>query len=211
VRLYFIRHGENLANIELIMSYKVVDYPLTDQGRQQAAYLAQWLTDHNIKSVYSSPLKRAYETAAILANYLAISEVRVLEDLRELNVGVLDGKKDPESWLIHDSIIRRWFEGEAALSFEGGENLLMLQERIAGVVRQIITENSELGPDDGVAIVAHGGSIVFGLPPLCPDLTPATYRVGMKNTATTIVETNSNILTCLEWGSVRHLPVEPPR
>ncbi|MDQ6741370.1 MAG: histidine phosphatase family protein, partial [Candidatus Dormibacteraeota bacterium] len=36
-RLYLARHGENRANIEGVLSHRVVDHPLTDRGRRQAA------------------------------------------------------------------------------------------------------------------------------------------------------------------------------
>ena len=208
MKLYFIRHGENKANIDHVMSYKVIDFSLTERGVEQARYLAEWLVDHQIATIYSSPLKRALETAEIIAERNGISEITLLEELRELNVGVLDGKSDLLSWEIHDDIIHRWFEGEAGLSFEGGESLIQLQTRLHQAMNRILAETENLPPEQNIAIVAHGGLITFGLPSLCPDLTQETYRVGMKNTATTIVEVNENQLSCLHWGLTKHLPEE---
>lgn len=208
MKLYFIRHGENKANIDHTLAYKVVDYALNETGVQQAQYLAAWLADQQIVRVYASPLKRATQTAQIVADRLGLAPITFLADLCELNVGVLDGHSDLRSWEIHDDIVHRWFEGNAELSFEGGENLLQLQARLRRAVEQILAANVTLTTAQSVAIVAHGGVITFGLPALCPTLTQETYRVGMQNTATTIVEVNEVQLSCLQWGLTAHLPLE---
>lgn len=207
MKLYFIRHGENQANIDRIFSYRIVDYPLTPKGIEQARYLATWLADRHIVRVYSSPLKRAFETAEIVAKNLELPQVTLIEGLRELNVGILDGKSDPESWVLHDDIVRRWFEGEAELTFEGGENRLELEARFKASLDRILAENSGLNDEAGIAIVAHGGVLVFGLPVLCNNLTQAQYRRPMPNTAVAIVEVKDGQLSCSRWNSIEHLPL----
>lgn len=208
MRLYFIRHGENQANIDRIMSYKIVDYPLTPKGWQQAEYLAAWLADHQIAKVYSSPLQRAFQTAQVVQEQLGLPPVGVLEELRELNVGVLDGKGDPADWEIHDGIIRRWSDGEATATFEEGEDHFSVQKRLRLAVEQIVAENSHLAEKQGIAIVGHGGIFVYGLPWLCHDLSCEQANQGLKNTAVTIVETDGNRFSHLQWGMLEHLPVE---
>lgn len=205
MKLYLTRHGENLANIEEIMSYKIIDYSLTEKGREQGRYLAEWLADKQIAKIYSSPLKRALETTQIVAQRLGLAEFTVLEDLRELNVGVLDGRKDAESWQLHNHIVQRWFEGEAELTFEEGESHLGLRERLKRALEQIIAENLHLGDEQGVAVVCHGGILVYGLPWICDDLTIETARTGLGNTAVTVVEVKQERLNCLHWGLSEHL------
>jgi broad specificity phosphatase PhoE len=205
MKLYFIRHGENRANVERVMSYKIVDYPLTSRGVEQASYLADWLSNRKIVRVYSSPLKRAYETAEIVTKRLDLSEISVLEELRELNVGLLDGKGDAASWEIHDNIIRRWFDNEPDLMFEEGENHHGLRERLKQAVTRILAENSHLDAEQGVAVVAHGGLYTFGLPSLC-EIRPDWWRRGMGNTAVTVFEVNGEQLSCTHWGLSEHLP-----
>ena len=208
MRLYFIRHGENQANIDRIMSYKIVDYPLTTKGLEQAEYLAAWLADHRITKVYSSPLRRAFQTAQIVQERLGLLSVEVLEELRELNVGALDGKGTPADWEIHDGIIRRWSGGEATATFEEGEDHLNVQKRLRLAVEQIVAENSGLGDKQGIAVVGHGGIFVYGLPWLCHDLSWEQASQGLKNTAVTIVETDGRRYSHLQWGLLEHLPAE---
>ncbi|HEY3110137.1 MAG TPA: histidine phosphatase family protein, partial [Chloroflexota bacterium] len=55
-RIYLVRHAENRANVERLMSHRVIDYPLTDLGREQAEALARWFLDRALARVYTSPL-----------------------------------------------------------------------------------------------------------------------------------------------------------
>src|SRR5687768_8889360 len=98
-RIYFVRHGENRANVERRMSWRVIDYPLTEPGPRQAAAVAEWFRARPIEAVYASPLLRARETADRIAEVVG-AEVVEAEPLRELNVGELDGLGDPDSWAL---------------------------------------------------------------------------------------------------------------
>lgn len=71
------------------------DIPLSEEGRKQARLLAKRLKHEKIDVVYSSPLSRAYETANII-NQHHKKEIVVLEDLREMCLGELEGKTKEE-------------------------------------------------------------------------------------------------------------------
>src|SRR5579872_6100860 len=88
--LYLVRHGENLANITKEFSYKLVDYPLTPKGVLQAEQTAAFfLNTIPLMAAFASPLKRARETAEIIARAQNLS-VTVLEEFREVNVGDME-------------------------------------------------------------------------------------------------------------------------
>jgi probable phosphoglycerate mutase len=205
LKLYFVRHGENQANIDKVLSHKIVDYSLTPKGVKQSQYLAEWLADHDIARIYSSPLKRAYETAQIVANRLNLTEIRLIEDLRELNVGVLDGKGDPDSWVLHDAILKSWWEGDPESTFEGGENHHGLRQRLRFSTEQIVRESLDLQTGN-VVVLGHGALFTFGLPILCADVPWEKVNVGLRNTAVTVVEVSENSYNCLHWGLTDHLP-----
>ena len=44
-RIYLVRHAENRANVERLMSHRVIDYSLTDLGHEQAEALGRWFLD----------------------------------------------------------------------------------------------------------------------------------------------------------------------
>ena len=71
--LYLVRHGENLANLTREFSYRKVDYPLTERGVRQAEQTAAHFASlgarpggRPIDAIFSSPLKRALQTAEII-------------------------------------------------------------------------------------------------------------------------------------------------
>ena len=62
VKLYFIRHGESLANQKDVFIGQY-DFDLTEKGRKQAEMVADYLKDVKVDAIYSSDLLRAYHTA----------------------------------------------------------------------------------------------------------------------------------------------------
>ena len=164
-RLYLIRHGENRANLTLEFSHKAVDYPLTPRGVLQAQQTAAYLVDKEIHAVYSSPLKRALQTAEIIAGRLNL-ELEVLENFREINVGRLEGHSDlAEAWKINYQITDAWWAGQSETPFPGGENRTALWARMqAGLTH--ITENKS---GRNLAVIGHGGLFTFTAEYLCPQ------------------------------------------
>ena len=205
MKLYFIRHAENQANIDRILSYKLVDLDLTPLGIQQANAVAAWLSDKHIAKIYSSPLKRTMQTAEIIAQRLRLSEVIVLEELREINVGALDGKRDEASWATHDSIIKRWASGESDLAFADGESLAGLRERTKRAVEFVVAQNSHLTDNDGIALVCHSGILNYGLSWLCANQNGSQVRPALAPTAIIMVEAKNDQLHCVNWGLDSHL------
>ena len=65
MRLYMIRHGETEWNVKKRFQGQS-DIPLNNEGRKIARITAEALADVPFTRVYTSPLKRAYETAIIL-------------------------------------------------------------------------------------------------------------------------------------------------
>lgn len=84
---HFIRHGESVSNAEPGRDLSDTDGDrLTDRGHEQAALAAQHLGDLRIDRLWSSPLRRAQETAAPIAEALGL-EVEIHDDLQELREG----------------------------------------------------------------------------------------------------------------------------
>ena len=203
--IYLVRHAENRANVERLMSHKVIDYPLTDLGREQAEALGRWFLDRALVCVYTSPLKRAKETGEYIARATGAPTVEA-EALRELHVGELDGRGDEASWTVHDDIIARWRAGEWEARFPGGESYREAYDRLAGFLAEVAQRH----PEGDVAVVGHGGLYSTVLPRLCPVAGhDGTSPLRLRNTAVTIVRHQSGALTCERWGGTDHLPELP--
>jgi broad specificity phosphatase PhoE len=171
-RLYLVRHGENQANLTKEFSYRRVDYSLTPKGVLQAQQTAEYFTAQPVDAIYSSPLKRAVETAQIIAAHLGLS-CQVVEDFREVNVGDLEGQPvTPELWERHNRIIYAWFNGDKEARFPGGEDYHALWARTQAGLRLALAGLS----DRTALIVGHGGMFTLTLRDLCPAVDGAWLR-----------------------------------
>lgn len=164
--LYLVRHGENWANITQEFSYRKVDYSLTAKGVIQARQTAEFFRDKAIHEIYSSPLKRARETAEIIVRALGL-EVAIVEHLREINVGALEGQPpNTENWAYHDRIIEDWYERRHDTAFRDGEDYWTLLARTRGALAQILEGKS----GRNIVVVGHGGMFSFTIKDLCREV-----------------------------------------
>jgi broad specificity phosphatase PhoE len=165
-RLYFVRHGEGQDNVARQYSCKRVDNPLSERGVLQAGQTAEHLAGKSIDEVYSSPMKRAAETAQIIAARLG-KGVTILENFRELDVGDLEGQIfSQENWEFYLGITSEWLRGNVELAFPGGENHVTLWERWRSGLLQILAGKT----GRNILLVAHAGIFTATLKDLCPDV-----------------------------------------
>ena len=168
--IYLVRHGENTANLTKEFSYKTVDYPLTPKGVLQAQQTGEHFKDQRIDAIFTSPLKRTVETAAIIGRADGIAPV-VMEQFREVNVGALEAMRgSAESWATHDRIVKAWFEGQPELMFPEGENYHMLLARMRSGIDQVLRDQD----GKNIIVVGHGGIFTFTLKDICRDIDLAT-------------------------------------
>lgn len=149
-RILLARHGETEWN-RLGRWQGHADPPLNDTGRQQAETLAAQLDDDGIASVYSSDLRRASETAGIVADRLGLT---VTEEpaLREIDVGSWSGLTREEVRERYPEGFARWLAGDIG---HDGETREQLADRVVGAVERIARAH----PDEHVLVVTHGGAI----------------------------------------------------
>jgi broad specificity phosphatase PhoE len=165
-KLYLVRHGENPANITKEISCRFIDYPLTAKGRLQAEQTAHFFKNKEIDEIYASPLKRAIETAEIIAGPLGL-DVHRMENFRELDVGELETSENlEESWRVYFEVIGEWMSGNLDVRFTGGENYYMARNRMRAGVEQILE-----GKDGrNIIVVGHGGIFTTTAMDLCPGM-----------------------------------------
>ncbi|MBZ0264610.1 histidine phosphatase family protein [bacterium] len=124
--IYLARHGESEANLGSWIS-SWTDVSLTLKGQEDAALLAEDLKKNHFEGILSSDLKRAKETAAIIAARLNL-EHQTTSGLRERNFGIYTGRTFKQMEQKHSREWRRIFEDKDAAP-EGGESLEQLQNR----------------------------------------------------------------------------------
>jgi phosphoserine phosphatase len=145
------RHGESDWNRSQRWQ-GFADRPLTDLGRRQAAELAARLDETELDTIYSSDLRRARETAEIVARSKGL-EVHATPDLREVDVGSWSGLTRAEAEAQFPEGYARWLGGGEG--WKDGETYEQMSERVVAAVQRI----AALHDDRRVLVVAHGGSI----------------------------------------------------
>ncbi len=152
MEIYIVRHGETKWNKEKRLQGST-DILLSEAGRDLAIKTGQALMDTKIDIIYSSPLKRAYETANLIRNGRDI-ELITDDRIRELNFGSFEGKSYTE--LIDNDTAFKYFFDEPHLyqPTDDGESLNHLIERAGNFMHEVI-EPLE-ATCQRVMIVAHG-------------------------------------------------------
>jgi probable phosphoglycerate mutase len=148
VELWLIRHA---LPVRIDGGAAPADPALAEEGLRQADRLAAWWAPHGLDHVYASPLRRAQETAAPLAE-AAGSEVVTVADLTEFDahlptyVPIEELRADPVAW---QEAVDAWLSPEAELARQE------FRRTVVAAVDAII----EAHRGERVAVVCHGGVI----------------------------------------------------
>ncbi len=147
--IVLVRHGETDWNRERRFQGHA-DMPLNEVGRSQASELAERLLGEPVTAIYTSPLRRASETAKILADKLGV-EARTHEALREIDVGTWEGLTIVE--------VKRRFPERADQSWRAGWEDGETYEDLASRVVPALLELGSKHEDGHVLVVTHAGPI----------------------------------------------------
>jgi broad specificity phosphatase PhoE len=200
-RLYFVRHGESQANVLHVLSNRDLPHGLTPAGRAQVDHLAEQLIDVPFAGMYASPVARARESVAILSARLGLTYT-VTAALKEIDLGVLEGRSDAASWRRHDELLEAWLgRGEWQARIEGGESFDDVRARFLPLIDALTASEPPGGP---VLLVGHGSTFMCMLPLILANVSTDFARERILNyTEVVIAETRADRLTCLAWGEIR--------
>jgi len=136
MRLILVRHGETRWNRE----NRVVGHTeiaLNNNGRKQVARLTRALKDEKVSAIYSSPLRRARETAAAIARGHGL-EVVTDDALKEVDAGELEGLTFEEVMERYSDFLQEWMKDNPSLRMPGGESMTELQQRTWPAAERIV-------------------------------------------------------------------------
>ena len=201
MKLILVRHGETASNRDGLGLGRQ-DVPLTEKGRLQAQALAEALAGEEIAAVYSSPLRRAYETAAAIAAPHGL-DVVTDEGLTEMDVGELDGLTFREMRERHPEFVSRWLGEEAGtLAMPGGgESLQDVQSRAAEAVRRICERH-----EGGTVVAVTHNFVIHAL--LCEALNMAICdfrRLRHDLAATSLLDVRGGRMVVVHMNDTCHL------
>jgi len=148
-QIYITRHGQTEWNIERRVQGSL-DSPLTQIGIEQAKQLKERLNKISFNAVYSSPKKRALDTAGILSN--DPSKIKVMDDLREMSFGKLEGQLFDELGELYPDTFGHLFNAPHLYTPMDGETYEEVTTRAIKCIEAIV----ESHPNEKVLVVAHG-------------------------------------------------------
>jgi probable phosphomutase (TIGR03848 family) len=125
---------------------------LSEAGREQARALAERLEPVPLDAVYSSPLERCQETAAVVAEAKGL-KVSTLEDVGEVRYGDWTGRAIKE--LAKEPLWKLVQATPSAARFPEGESLYEMQARSVQAVERL----REAHPSQTVAVCSHADVI----------------------------------------------------
>ena len=203
MRIYFTRHGESQANLLHEISNRGLRHGLTYKGREQALALAAQLERHPITRIYSSPMLRAIETTALVANRLGV-EYEVTDALREYDCGVLEGRSDDAAWQGWRELYDAWtVHGRWDQRSKGGESFHDVRARFEPFIQGLAARHADT--DAELVCVSHGGIYSVMLTVVLKDVNRDVIarHGGFGYTSCVVAEMRPEGLFAVEWNGQR--------
>ena len=151
--LLLVRHGRSTWNAAGRIQGQA-DPPLDDVGREQARRVGERLRRYHPQAVYASTLRRALETAEIIARPLGLP-VTPDERLQEYDLGVLSGLTWEEIQARHPEIAAHWRNQRGAADIPGEEGYPAFLDRVRAAFAEIVARHG----GEAVCVVSHGGTM----------------------------------------------------
>lgn len=152
-RLYMVRHGATQLSAEDRFA-GAVDVELSEEGKFQAARLAERLADDHIAAVYCSPLTRTVQTATILAYPHGLPLIHE-NGLREIHHGHWEGMRRADVESEFPEEYAAWEEDPFTFAPQGGEAGVNVIARALPIIRKIVLEHR----GQNVLVVAHKATL----------------------------------------------------
>ena len=150
-RIVLVRHGEPDDAVRG-RCYGRLDVGLSPRGYEQMRRARRLLRQTPLSVIYSSPRRRALESAGVLAD--PQRRVTVDDRLREIDFGEFEGMSYDEIARRFPDAYRDWMDRPTDVVFPGGESFAAMASRVRDALEQI--RRAHAGGET-VAVVAHGG------------------------------------------------------
>lgn len=201
MKIYMIRHGETDWNAVRRLQGRS-DIPLNEEGRRLARITAKALEEVDFTQIYTSPLKRAKETAEIIRGSRELPLIEE-ERIQEISFGIYEGlccAKD--NYTIPDPAFLNFFQKpEKYTPPEGAESIEDLCRRTTDFLQELV--HTKEYQKETILISTHGAALRGLLSSVNMDSVADFWKGGVhRNCAVTILEATEGRITLLEEGKV---------
>lgn len=199
--IYLIRHGETDQNKRKCLQGRS-DIELNEYGRELARKTAEGLRDVNFDLIFTSPLKRARETAEIIKED---RDIPLLEEERllEISFGEYEGFSfGAETYTIPDPEFMNFFRNPEEYRVPpAGESFASVIERTGSFLKELLEE--EKYRDKTILLSTHGCALKALLANISKIPIKDFWGTGVhKNCAVTILKVAEGEVKILEEGKV---------
>lgn len=204
MKLYFVRHGRTLWNLEGRFQGASGDSPLLPESIDTLKQLGQYLKEIPFDTIYSSDLPRAVKSAEIIQSQLQSScPLKSIPDLREWQLGKLEGLKIATLNAIYPQQIEAFRTNLAKFDtrmFEA-ESLYSTTQRTIQFIKSLKGSQAKR-----VLIVGHGANLTASLRTLLGYKEPLLRKDGgLANASLTILETEDfETFTLERWNDTSY-------
>jgi len=197
--LFLIRHGETEWNRKLRYQGQT-DIDLNETGFNQARLLSESLENQKITRIYTSDLKRAANTASIIAKPHDL-KLNKEKKLREISFGEWEGMNYEEITKEYPKLFKKWRNDPVSVSPPEGETFSEFQERVIYIINRI----KDLHTGERVAIVSHGGTIRVYLAHILSMPLIENKKLSIHNTSLSHIKIYDNRAVIKTLNSMCHL------
>lgn len=184
-RFLFIRHGQTDENLaDMLHVHSKNESGLNNIGRQQILKTAEICRVNHVEVIFSSPEKRAVESAEIIVEALHLSQPIILPDLLERDWGDWEGK----SWKTVESLLDT-FSLEKRYTFlpPHGESWKQMDTRLKNALEILLDRKEKV-----LAVVTHGGVLRALMPLLLDSPKEISFRYHFDNASVTMFDYDKN-------------------
>lgn len=199
LEIYLIRHGITLWNAERRFQGQT-DIPLSEVGRRQAMQTRDRLQQLHFDAIYSSSLKRAYETAQIIAGPHHL-EVTPVDDLCEIHMGIWQGQTISEIQSKYPEIFHIWQASPTKAVIPECEGVVNAAERSFRAFKTIGERHQS---DERIAIVAHGLVNAVIITQILGEELDYYHDKRQGNTAVNIINFDGRDFSCVLLNCTSH-------
>ena len=199
-RLILVRHGQSEGN--LVRSFLGhTDLDITELGHKQAECTAEYLKDVKIDAIYSSDLKRAWNTAEHIAKKKDLSIIADTE-LREIFAGEWENRLFDDLVTEFEEDFRIWREDIGNAIPTGGESVRELSERVCAELLRI----AAMYDGETVCIASHATPIrMASVKAMGLSVEDAKNVPWAPNASVTFIDVIDGELKLIEYGHNDHM------
>ncbi len=197
--IYIIRHGQTDFNVRQVVQGRGVNSDLNETGIKQAKLFFEAHKEIKFDIVYTSSLKRTWQTVDSFISNKIPHLVR--SEIDEIDWGIFEGvEHHPDLQKTYYSIINEWRNGNLDIKIEGGESAQDLANRLLPFVDEIKESKQKT-----ILVCTHGRTIRVLMCLLLNKPIAAMDEFEHQNTSLYHLEFDGHYFELIKENDITHL------